>query len=266
MSTRRSKASPLTPLATPPFGGSPTVPFVAPFTGPFASPFAGSLTGPLGSFGPLSSPFTTPFTGPFPAPFTAPFSTASASGPMRSFPFANLSWPSANAVPDFLSRLAPWASPPRIDAKTYGQFLALQHKVWQMWIDSAQTIALRFMLAPPWMAASPWVRKEWVTMTTEKVAASHEAMSAAVKAGMSPESLTPHSLPRTAEGVLAPFTSRTRSNATRLGSRVLNGQALSAALEPLTGKVKRQGAATKAAARAAAKAAATATKRSRRRS
>ena len=114
-----------------------------------------------------------------------------------------------------------------------------------MWIDSAQTIALRFMLAPPWMAASPWVRKEWITMTAEKVAASHEAMNAAVKAGMSPASLNPRALPRTAEGVLAPFTSRTRSNASRLGSRVLNGEALSAALEPLIVKGRRPGALAK---------------------
>lgn len=155
------------------------------------------------------------------------------------------------------SPMIPWATPPRVDAATYGQFLDLQHKVWQMWVDSAQTIALRFMLAPPWMAASPWVRKEWVTMTTEKVAASREAMNAAVKAGLSPDSLTPRLLPRTAEGMLAPFTSRTRSNATRLGSRVLTGQALSAVLEPLTGKAGPHGIPVKAAAKA--------TKRARRR-
>ena len=159
-------------------------------------------------------------------------------------------------MPDLLAQFAPWAAAPRLDVVAYGQFLELQRKVWQMWIDSAQTIALRFMLAPPWMAASPWVRNEWIRMTAEKVAASHESMNAAVKAGLSPGSLTPQSLPRTAEGVLAPVASRTRSNATRLGSRVLNGQALSAALEPITGKRPK--------ARPAAAAKTTATKRGRR--
>lgn len=135
--------------------------------------------------------------------------------------------PSASYLPG-LAALSSWPSP-RFDITAYSQFLDLQHKVWQMWIDSAQTIALRLMLAPPWMAYSPWVREEWVRMVSEKVAASTEAMNVAVKAGIAGNGLHPHTLPKTAHGVLAPFSSRTSSNASRLGTRVLRGAPLAAA-------------------------------------
>ncbi len=173
------------------------------------------------------------------------------------FPVAGGPWPPATTLAGFMPGLAALASwpPPRIDVASYGQFLDLQRKVWQMWVDSAQTIALRFMLAPPWMAYSPWVREEWVRMVSEKVAASTEAMNVAVKAGMTGQNLNPRSLQKTAQSVIDPFSSRTSSNASRLGSRVLRGDALVAAMPALP--VKR----TKAKARPAA----TATRRSTRR-
>lgn len=155
--------------------------------------------------------------------------------PSRLFPVAGGPWPPATTLAGFMPGLAAmtsWPSP-AVDVTAYSQFLDLQRKVWQMWVDSAQTIALRFMLAPPWMAYSPWVREEWIRMVSEKVAASHEAMNVAVTAGISGQNLNPRSLQKTAQGVLAPFSSRTRSNATRLGSRVLRGEAIAAAIPPI---------------------------------
>lgn len=232
MSTRRRKAS---PLAASPFTAPFTAAFTAPFTAPFKDPLTASLTAPL------TAPFTAPFSAPFSAPLTAPL-TAALTAPVTA-PFQNLLTGPLAAVfssPLLAPPFAPWASAPRGDIATIGQFLELQLKVWQMWIDSAQTIALRFLLAPPWMVASPWVRNEWLTMTAEKVAASHESMNAAVTAGLTAASFTPRALSRTAEGLLAPYSTRTRSNASRLGTRILNGEALSAALEPLAGKRKRR--------------------------
>ena len=172
--------------------------------------------------------------------------------PSRLFPVAGGPWPATTTLAAYLPGLAALSAwpQPRIDVTAYSQYLDLQRKVWQMWIDSAQTIALRFMLAPPWMASSPWVREEWVRMVSEKVAASTEAMNVAVKAGINGDGLNPHAIQKTAQGVLAPFSTRTSSNATRLGSRVLRGEALAAAMPTLPGtRAGSKGKATQAAAR-----------------
>lgn len=194
-----------------------------------------------------SGPFQPGF---FPSGFLASgplsFSSLPAFPSFPTFPgFPSLSlngkaWPSTqpwSSLMSGLGALPPLGQAPRFDLSIFSDFLELQRRCWQLWVDSAQTIALRFMLAPPWMAASPWVREEWVKMTAEKVAASTEAINAAAIAGLRPDSYEPKAFSRTAHSVLAPFSSRTRSNATRLGSRALRSKNPLAAAMPAARKV-----------------------------
>ena len=110
-----------------------------------------------------------------------------------------------------------------VDFGLVGQVFELQTRLWQMWFDSAQTIALRFWLAPPWLGGSPWVRNEWFRMTAEKMTAAQEAVSTAVTRGMQPGAAAPRTMVRTAAAVLSPYSQRTRSNAARLSSRAARG-------------------------------------------
>lgn len=130
--------------------------------------------------------------------------------------------------------LAPFAALPSFGPSGVSQVLELQHHFVQLWIDSAQTIAMRFWLAPPWLAGSAWVRDEWWRMTAEKFAASGESLTAAV-AGTVGAASTPWF--RTARLVLAPYTRRTSGNAKRLVSRAALGP-LPLFTEAVTGRVE----------------------------
>lgn len=142
--------------------------------------------------------------------------------------------------------LSPLAAVPSFGPSGVWQLLELHQHCLQLWIDSAQTIAMRFWLAPPWLFGSAWVRDEWWRMTAEKIAASGEAFTAVLAA-----SATGPSTPwvRTAHRMLAPYTRRTSGNARRLRSRVVLGP-LPLLTEAVTRRVEGQAGKPAAASRA----------------
>ena len=47
--------------------------------------------------------------------------------------------------------MSPLATVPTFGAAGVGQMLEFQRRCLQLWLDSSQTIAMRFWLAPPWL-------------------------------------------------------------------------------------------------------------------
>jgi hypothetical protein len=132
------------------------------------------------------------------------------------------SLPKIAALP-LTSAMLPLSRVPSFGPSGVNQLLDFHQRWVELWTNSAQTIALRFWLAPPWLVGSAWVRDEWWRMTSEKVAASGESMTAAMMSAMEPASWGRDPLTLTTELMLAPYTKRTSGNARRLASRALLG-------------------------------------------
>lgn len=106
------------------------------------------------------------------------------------------------------------------------QGLTAQRQMLDILAHSAQTIGLRFLLAPPWMGFHPWVRKEWHDMTAEKGKAIFDSMTGVATAAAWP--WTPHSSAQMLSAMLRPYHVKTRKNSARLGgeavARAMTGQ------------------------------------------